>query len=455
MNPREQRAILGLAGIYGLRMFGLFLILPIFAIYASHLQGHVSRTLVGLALGAYGLTQAILQLPFGMLSDRFGRKRMMYFGLALFALGSFIAGATQNIGWIIFGRAIQGSGAISAAIMALLADLTREEHRTKAFAVVGMSIGVTFALSLVLGPALYRLIGVPGIFILTGVCALLAIAVVARYVPDPEVSHFHTDTEVSVAKLKGVLSNRELIRLDFGIFSLHAAQMALFVVIPFAIERTSGLPVNEHWKIYLPVMIVAFILMVPFIIYGEKKNRLKQVFCGAIFTLLVAQIVLGAFTGSFKGILVYLVLFYIAFNVLEATLPSLISKIAPIAAKGTAIGVYNTGQSLGIFVGSVVGGFLAQHEGTEAVFVFSGILIAIWLLLALTMRVPAPTRTLVFGMNRQVELSQSGQIQAALQQLAGVVEAVVLAEEQVAYIKVLRSGYDEAGVDSLIHPQST
>ncbi|MDE3021049.1 MAG: MFS transporter [Pseudomonadota bacterium] len=451
MEPREQRAIFGLAGIYGLRMFGLFLILPVFAIYASHLQGHVSRTLVGLALGAYGLTQAILQLPFGMLSDRYGRKKIMYLGLALFAAGSFIAGASNNIWWIILGRAVQGSGAISAAIMALLADLTREEHRTKAFAVVGMSIGLTFALSLVLGPALYNYIGVPGMFILTGICAIGAMGVVAKYVPDPEVSHFHSDAEVSTLSLKDILANRELLRLDFGIFSLQAAQMALFVVIPFAIERTSGMPVNEHWKIYLPVMVVAFLLMVPFIIYGEKKNRLKEVFCGAILTLLVAQFLLGAFTNSFLGVLAYLVLFYIAFNVLEASLPSLISKIAPIAAKGTAIGVYNTGQSLGIFMGGAIGGILAQHFGSEAVFIFSGALIAVWFLLAVTMRVPPPTRTLVFSMQYKFERSDTKRLQAALQGLAGVVEAVVLPDEQVAYLKVLRSGYDETGATSIIH----
>lgn len=441
MSPLERRAAVGLASIYGLRMLGLFLILPVFAVYASHLPGVVSRTLVGIALGAYGLTQAILQLPFGILSDRYGRKKIIYFGLTLFAIGSFIA-STNNIYWIILGRSIQGAGAISAALMALLADLTEESHRTKAFALVGSSIGGTFALSLIAGPLLYRTVGVPGMFLLTGILAIVAMFVIARYVPNPAISRFHSETEVSTARLSAVLRNPQLLRLNYGIFALHSAQMALFVVIPFAIQRTSGIDVSQHWKIYLPVMVVAFILMIPIIIFGEKKNQMKPVFVGAVAALVIAQLILASFINSFHGILAYLVLFYIAFNVLEASLPSLISKIAPVSAKGTAIGVYNTSQSLGIFVGSAVGGYLAQVMGPGAVFTFSGIIIAIWLVLALTMRVPPAARTHMFAIP-EMDAHQAAQLTQALSGLQGVLEAIVLPEDKVAYLKVARTGWDE------------
>ncbi|MDO8595667.1 MAG: MFS transporter, partial [Sulfuricaulis sp.] len=282
MSPLELRASIGLASIYGLRMLGMFLILPVFAVYAEDLPGGESHTLIGIALGMYGLTQAILQLPFGMASDHFGRKRVIYFGLLIFAVGSFIAASAHDIYMVIIGRAIQGAGAISAAVTALLADLTREEHRTKAMAVIGMTIGLTFALSLVLGPALYHLISIPGIFAMTGVLALLAIVVVKTAVPDPRHSHFHSDAEAAPAKLRDVLRNRELVRLNFGIFALHAVQMAMFVVVPFALKQTGGIDANHHWQDYLPVMIISFLFMVPPIIYGEKKARLKEVFIASV-----------------------------------------------------------------------------------------------------------------------------------------------------------------------------
>ena len=250
MTPLELRASASLASIFGLRMLGMFLILPVFAIYAETLPGGADHTMIGFALGAYGLTQALLQLPFGIASDRYGRKRVIYFGLALFAIGSFVAAGAQDIYMVIIGRSIQGAGAISAAITALTADLTREEHRTKAMAMIGGTIGITFAVSLVAGPALYNLIGIPGIFTLTGVLALLAVAVVKYVVPDPQVSRFHSDAEAVPAKFKDVLHDRQLLRLNFGIFALHAAQMAMFVVVPFALQTSGGFDVNHHWQIY-------------------------------------------------------------------------------------------------------------------------------------------------------------------------------------------------------------
>lgn len=436
MTGLELRASVSLASIYGLRMLGMFIILPVFAVYAEHLPGGQDHALIGLALGAYGLTQALLQLPFGMLSDRLGRKRVIYAGLVLFALGSFLAATATDLYMIIIGRSIQGAGAISAAVTALLADLTREEHRTKAMAMVGGTIALTFAASLVLGPALYHAISIPGIFAMTGVLALIAILVVRFAVPDPRVSRFHSDAEVTPARLGSVLRNPELMRLNIGIFALHAVQMALFVVVPFALQKTGGLNANLHWQVYLPVILLSFALMVPPIIYGERRARLKTVFVGAVALMLVAQMVFAVVMDHFWGIVAALVLYFAAFNILEASLPSIISKIAPSGAKGTAIGVYNTAQSLGLFVGGAMGGLLSSHYGASAVFAFGALLIGLWLLLALGMKVPPAVKTLMLHLREDMDLQEARRLEAELARLPGVVEALVISVEAVVYLKV-------------------
>ncbi|MBI3779360.1 MAG: MFS transporter [Gammaproteobacteria bacterium] len=449
MTPLELRASIGLASIYGLRMLGMFLILPVFAVYAEHLPGGESHTLIGLALGVYGLTQAILQLPFGMASDHFGRKRVIYFGLLLFAVGSFIAASAHDIYMVIFGRTIQGAGAISAAVTALLADLTREEHRTKAMAMIGMTIGLTFALSLVLGPALYHLISIPGIFAMTGVLALLAIVVVKTTVPDPRHSHFHSDAEAAPAKLRDVLRNRELARLNFGIFALHAVQMAMFVVVPFALKQTGGIDANHHWQVYLPVMIISFLFMVPAIIYGEKKARLKEVFIGSVALMLVAQIAFVTAIQNFWGIFIVLSVYFVAFNILEASLPSIISKIAPAGSKGTAIGVYNTFQSFGFFVGGAMGGLLSNYFGASAVFLFGAGLIGVWLLLAFGMKPLAAVKNLMFPV-RELNSDEARELEKKLTGVAGVTEAKVIAEERAAYLKVDARRLNEQALRALL-----
>ena len=449
MTKLEWRASLGLAGVYALRMLGMFLILPVFALYAAGLPGGDNHTLVGLALGSYGLTQALLQLPFGMWSDRIGRKKVIYIGLILFAAGSFVAASAQSLEWLIIGRTIQGAGAISAAVTALLADLTREENRTKAMALVGMSIGTTFAVSLVLGPLLAALIGVPGIFVLTGMLTLAALVGVKYLIPNPSLSRFHSDAEANVGRLPTVLRNPQLLRLNFGIFALHAAQMAMFVVIPFALISTGGLDTSQHWEVYLPVVVIGFILMVPAIIYGEKRHQLKWVFTGAILLMLFAQIGLTFALDSFWSIVILLTGYFTAFNILEASLPSLISKIAPADSKGTAIGVYNTSQSFGLFLGAVVGGWLYSHGGAPAVFGFCSVLMALWLLLAFTMRPPLPVKTEMFHIGDNWR-GDAHQLSQRLGQLQGVQEAVVIASERVAYLKVLQTDWDRAGVNQLI-----
>ena len=452
MTRAEKRATSGLAAIYGLRMLGMFLILPVFALYAEHLPGGDNHTLVGLALGMYGLTQALLMIPFGMASDRIGRKKVIIFGLVVFAIGSLVAALAADIYWTIAGRALQGAGAISAAVTAMLADLTREEHRTKAMAVIGSTIGVAFAVSLVAGPALSRVIGVPGLFALTGVLALAAISVVKLWVPDPSASHFHADAQPNPARLKGVLKDGQLLRLNFGIFALHAAQMAMFVVVPVALKN-SGLAADHHWAVYLPVLLGSFVLMVPAILYGEKRGQMKPVFIGAVALMLLSQLGLVVGIDSLWGIVGALFFYFVAFNLLEASLPSLISKLAPASAKGTAMGVYNTAQAMGLFFGGVFGGWLAQQYNFHAVFLFCGALMAIWLLASLSMTAPPAIKTRLFRVGVMPE-DQAALLRMQLAGVAGVVEAAVLAEEGVAMLKVSIKGWDEAGARSLLETAS-
>ena len=450
MNATELRASVSLASIYGLRMLGMFLILPIFAIYAEKLPGGENHLMIGLALGAYGLTQAIFQLPFGMASDRFGRKRVIYIGLLMFVVGSVVAGFAHDLATVILGRSIQGAGAVSAAVTALVADLTREEHRTKAMAMIGATIGVTFAMSLILGPVLNQWIGVPGIFLMTAVLAALAILVVKFVVPDPIVSSFHSDAQAKTGKLKEVLRDRQLLRLNYGIFALHAAQMAMFVVVPFAIKQTSGMDENQHWMIYLPVLVLSFVLMVPAIIYGEKRAKLKQVFVAAIATMLFAQLAFASSTQHFWGIVFSLGAYFVAFNVLEASLPSIITKIAPADSKGTAIGVYNTTQSLGVFVGGAVGGYLSHYHGFASVFVFCSVLMALWLLFGLSMKAPPAVKSKMYHL-KQTSASKAKTLAKKLAELPGVRETVVLVDEGIVILKVdMQQAWDEAAALRLI-----
>lgn len=435
MPANELKASVSLASIYGLRMLGMFLILPIFAIYATQYQGGNNSMLVGAALGAYGLTQALFQLPFGMASDKFGRKKIIYIGLFMLVVGSIIAALATDITTVIIGRAVQGAGAVSAAVTALLADLTREENRTKAMAMIGATIGVTFAVSLVLGPALAHWVGIAGIFWLTAVLATLAVLVVKFVVPNPTVSHFHSDASAAPAKLKNVLKNTQLLRLNYGIFALHAAQMAMFIVVPFAIQKTSSLDVNHHWQVYLPILLGSFMLMIPAIIVGEKRNLLKPVFIGAVALMLLAQLCFASLIGSFWGIVFSLFAYFVAFNILEASLPSLISKLAPAAAKGTAMGVYNTSQSLGVAVGGLVGGYLAHHYTYSVVFMFCAALMSIWLLLTFNMKTPPSVKTKMYHLGKTSE-ARANELTKTISALPYVHEAVAIAKESMLIVKI-------------------
>lgn len=396
MTRTEIRASASLASIFALRMLGLFLILPVFAVHAKTLPGGESATLVGLAMGIYGLTQSFGQIPFGIASDKYGRKRIIVIGLILFALGSFIAAAADNIIWVIIGRAVQGAGAISAAVTAFIADSTREEHRTKAMAMVGGSIGLTFAASLVLSPLLYQWIGMGGIFALTGILAVLAILVVVYVVPAAP------SLPLASVPIREILAHGELMRLNFGVFALHLTQMAMFVVVPSALIRFAQLPLAEHWKIYLPVVIASFVLMLPPIFIGEKRGKSKQVFVAAIALLLLVQVgmwlALSQTQLHWTWLVGLLLAFFVAFNILEASQPSLVSRIAPPGSKGAALGVYNTLQALGLFCGGALGGWLTQHLGGASVFVLGSALCVVWLIIAANMK----------------NLPRRGQVQAAV-----------------------------------------
>ncbi|WP_079218201.1 MFS transporter [Herbaspirillum robiniae] len=388
MSRAEVRASASLASIFALRMLGLFLILPVFAVYAKGLPGGDNAALVGLAMGIYGLAQSFGQIPFGMASDKYGRKRIIVIGLVLFALGSFISAAADSVAWVIAGRAIQGAGAISAAITAFIADSTREEHRTKAMAMVGASIGLTFAISLVASPVLYRLVGMGGIFGLTGVLSVLAIAVVLWVVPDAPM------VKARRVPLGEVLRHPELMRLNFGVFTLHMTQLAMFVVLPGALVQYSGIAVDEHWKIYLPVVLASFVLMLPPVFVAEKHGRMKQVFVASIALLLLVQLGFWAVlsqslmqpSAHWWVLVALLFLFFVAFNILEASQPSLVSRIAPPAAKGSALGVYNTMQALGLFCGGALGGWLKQNVSVSAVFALSAVASLSWLIIAANMK---------------------------------------------------------------------
>ena len=382
MTARELRARASLASIFALRMLGLFLILPVFVVHARGMPGGSDAALVGLALGMYALTQAVLHLPLGIASDRIGRKPVIVAGLLMFAAGSFYAAGAQTVMDVMFGRALQGSGAISAAVTAAIADQTRDSQRTNAMAMVGGSIGLTFALAMVAAPVLYAHVGLSGIFDLTGVLALAGVLVALFVVPSgPAVGDAaaHARADAPRPRLRDALLEPDLLRLNFGIAALHAVQMATFTVLPGWLVDRAGLPLDDHWKVYLAVLLASFVAMLPAIFWGERRGRMRTVFLGAVGLLLAVALALAASPSGLVPLSLLLLGFFVAFNVLEASLPSLVSRLAPPELKGTALGVYNTTQAIGLFAGGAVGGLLLSRWGGEAVFGASAALLLLWL----------------------------------------------------------------------------
>jgi MFS family permease len=446
MNRRELRAAGSLAAVFAVRLLGLFMIYPVFAAYAGGLTG-AKPYLIGEALGIYGLTQGLLQIPFGLVSDRLGRKRVIVFGLILFGIGSAVAALSTSIGGVIVGRALQGAGAIGSVVLALVADLTAEENRTKAMAMVGVTIGASFLFALVAGPIASHFIGVAGIFWLMVALALIGIAVTQFVVPNPPNLRVHRDAETVPALIGAVLRNAELLRLNLGIFVLHAMLTASFLVVPGLLRATLDISVQKDWMVYLPVLLISVAVMVPALIVGEKYRHMKGVFVASVAALAVSQVMLYLGAGNLYVLLAALTIFFSGFNVMEASLPSLITKTAPPDAKGTAMGLYSSLQFLGIFAGGAAGGWLNQTGGTAAVFAMTALLTLLWLVAAATMAQPSYLTTRLVPI---ADSSDAEGLAARLRSVPGVAEAVVIPEEKLAYLKVDSRSFNPAAVDSLV-----
>lgn len=441
MNSIERRAAISLALIYSTRMLGLFMILPVFVLYAEKLTD-ITPFLIGVAIGIYGLTQAIFQIPFGIWSDRIGRKPVIIFGLLLFALGSVVAALATSIEWIIIGRALQGMGAIAAAVMALAADLTREQHRTKVMAIIGGSIGFSFMLALILGPVLQAWFGVPGIFWLTAVLALLGILIILFLVPNVQLPKMQSELSVGRHGLGLAINNAQLLRLDFGVFILHMVLTAVFVVVPSMLQKQFALDMADHWQVYLAVMLVSIILLIPSIIFSEKKQKTKEVLLAAIFLCILSQLCLFQANLSFWSFILAMVVFFWGFNLLEATLPSLVSKTCNAGNKGAAMGVFSSSQFFGAFVGGSASGLILQRYDASGVFLFAAIMLTLWFLVAFSMRKPdhRPSYSFQVGV---MGSQQAAVVAQQLQDFEGVLDAAVIGEQGVAYLRIDKQRFIE------------
>ncbi len=410
------------------------MLLPVLALYAGDLEG-ATPMLIGLAIGVYGLTQAGLQIPFGQLSDRFGRKPVIATGLLIFALGSIVAALSDSIVGVIIGRALQGAGAISAAIMALAADLTREDQRTKAMAIIGISIGASFLFAFMLGPFLSGFIGVSGLFWLAAVLAFSALIVLFLLVPNPEHSTHHRECQSLPSQIGDVLHNHGLLRLNVGIFSLHLVITACFVVIPLILRDNLLIAPADHWHVYIPILISSIVIMGPFLSIAERKSRVKTFFIIAILLLSLSLLLLAFLPYSLYPIATALVLFFTAFNFLEANLPSLVSRTASADNRGTALGVYSTGQFLGTFLGGILGGWFYGSMGPGSVFAGCAFITSIWFLIAWGMDEPESLKNHILNVG-DIESAAAQRLGQKLLGLRGVKEAIVIAEEGVAYLKI-------------------
>ncbi|WP_241649398.1 MFS transporter [Rosenbergiella collisarenosi] len=445
MTPLELRATWGLGTVFSLRMLGMFMVLPVLTTYGMALQG-ATEGLIGLAIGIYGLAQAIFQVPFGLLSDRVGRKPLIVGGLLVFVIGSIVAATTTSIWGIILGRALQGSGAIAAAVMALLSDLTREQNRTKAMAFIGISFGVTFAIAMVLGPIVTHLLGLHALFWMIAVLATLGIIITLVIVPSTQEHVLNRESGMVKGSFRKVLANPKLLKLNAGILFLHILLMSSFVALPGEFEQ-AGFPAAEHWKVYLVTMLIAFVGVVPFIIIAEVKRKMKLVFVSCVALLIVAELVLWQAGTHFWTLVVGVQLFFFAFNLMEAILPSLISKESPPGYKGTAMGIYSTSQFLGVAIGGSVGGWVFQHIDAQAVFLLGAGIAIVWLLVSITMQEPpyvSSLRVVIHSTRDPLALEQR------LRNTPGVSNVLLIPEEHAAYIKIDSKTTNRQDIEAII-----
>lgn len=432
MTPVELRATWGLGTVFSLRMLGMFMVLPVLTTYGMALQG-ASETLIGVAIGIYGLAQALFQIPFGLMSDRIGRKPLIVGGLLIFVLGSVIAASTTSIWGIILGRALQGSGAIAAAVMALLSDLTREQNRTKAMAFIGISFGITFAIAMVLGPIITHALGLHALFWMIALLALCGIVITLFVVPSTPNHVLNRESGMVKGSIRAVLANKRLLKLNFGIMSLHVLLMSSFVALPGEFEQV-GFPAEQHWKVYLATMLIAFCSVIPFIIYAEVKRRMKRVFISCVALMLIAEIVLWGAGNHFWTLVIGVQLFFIGFNLMEAILPSLISKESPAGYKGTAMGVYSTSQFLGVAIGGSMGGWLFGHFDAQTVFMAGAVVATLWLLISTSMKEPPYVSSLRIMLSDKP--FDSKKLEQKLLAQPGVSSVFIVPEEKSAYVKI-------------------
>ncbi|WP_312211169.1 MFS transporter [Pseudescherichia sp.] len=432
MTPGELRATWGLGTVFSLRMLGMFMVLPVLTTYGMALQG-ASEALIGFAIGIYGLAQAIFQIPFGLLSDRIGRKPLIVGGLVIFVIGSIIAALSDSIWGIILGRALQGSGAIAAAVMALLSDLTREQNRTKAMAFIGVSFGITFAIAMVLGPIITHRLGLHALFWMIAGLATAGIILTLWVVPDSKNHVLNRESGMVKGCFSKVIASPPLLKLNFGIMCLHILLMSTFVALPGQMEA-AGFPAAEHWKIYLATMLISFVSVVPFIIYAEVKRHMKRVFIFCVIVLLIAEIVLWGAGPHFWELVAGVQLFFLAFNLMEALLPSLISKEAPAGYKGTAMGIYSTSQFIGVAIGGSLGGWVDGLFDSQTVFLAGALLATVWLLVASTMQEPPYVSSLRVEIPDDVVITDT--LKQQLESKAGVSEVLIIPEERSAYVKI-------------------
>ncbi|OCH97289.1 MFS transporter [Legionella jamestowniensis] len=448
MKHSWLKAVFPIAAIFSFRMLGLFMLIPVFTVFAGKLEG-ATPTLIGFALGSYGLSQGLLQMPFGMLSDRFGRKPILTIGLIIFACGSLIGALSHSIYTMIVARVLQGTGAIGSVLIALMADLTPDEYRTRAMAVIGMTIGLSFSLAMVVSPAITHHFGLAGIFYLTTFLALIGLYLLHVVIPTPRKESFHVDSEANPSLLKLVLSNPHLQRLNIGIFFQHYILTSTFFVIPLLLQQQiEQQHLAQQWHFYLPLMFFSFIFMIPFILLAEKKRKMKLVFTSSVFAVSLMQLFLAFMNHQWLILWILMFIYFIAFNILEATLPSLISKQSDPMSKGTAMGVYSSSQFLGIFAGGALAGILYQLGGSMVIFMVNAFLGGLWFTTSFFMKPEIYLSTLI--LTYPAGVNNIHQLLSQLKSLRGVCDVNISQAEQVIYLRVDKATYQEGSAVKLL-----